>query len=823
MGSIISAAGEKNVAAPAATHSGEMSYALAIETQATVGPFARDRSAGEAMSKHPPPSQPLIWRKEAGTALLVALVPLTIALAFRLGWPEFDLVEDDGLSLYQPLLTDSLRQLSAGRLPLWSDHTGCGFPLLARSFASYPPGWLAHGITRLLGPQWPEIAVLHLLHLALASFSAFLYLRVVGARRWPAEIGAVAYGLTGPFMGMATNWNDYCFWMAYVPFALLMIERLVAGSRSWFWPCLGGLVGSLVFEGGGPMGAFKFAVLAGLYYLLRCDWQHWPFSLSRLAVAAGLALLACGGPLFASWELLSRTSRVAADGLQQGEGLVVMACAPEYFRGFVYPLIEFDWKTGLEWSRHFYGATLFAGPLAPLAVCLAILGFRRSPGPQKALLILVVFYGLLSLGYYWDGNLLVQNLPLFRHNRWPVRWTLEFAGMAALLTGIALDTAWKQARRRQIRWAFGLFLLGACLAVTLRSAQFTTWELDWKALALPWLLTVGLLVYLFRRGRQTAFDVTAFTFTLLTLALNIPGAQQQRWSRLKQLYQAPLEIEVADSERILYLAERSGQRGPAGEGNLSYCLPHVFGDRTVLTYGPFALKMQEWQAGINTQGEIIDSEQAIRTFLGGHLLDTLRVGYVVVPRSDPALNEACRANPDLYHERDTKWKSIYRNHGFRQPAFFVKEVRGEGELSTPAALSQAPLSEVCFAESAYTGPSAYSAAGTVRNFREDNGRIGLETDSAADQFLVVTTTYFPGWKANVDGQGVPVYRVNGSFMAIPVPAGRHEVQLYYRPTLIVSLWALNLVVVIGLSGYCAGCVAVRLCAERRSINKHAAS
>ena len=53
--------------------------------------------------------------------------------------------------------------------------------------------------------------------------------------------------------------------------------------------------------------------------------------------------------------------------------------------------------------------------------------------------MLLGVYFFLSLGYLWEGNLLIYELPFFRHYRWPARWTPEFCAVAALLTGIGVE------------------------------------------------------------------------------------------------------------------------------------------------------------------------------------------------------------------------------------------------------------------------------------------------------------------------------------------------------------------------------------------------
>jgi hypothetical protein len=61
------------------------------------------------------------------------------------------------------------------------------------------------------------------------------------------------------------------------------------------------------------------------------------------------------------------------------------------------------------------------------------------------------------------------------------------------------------------------------------------------------------------------------------------------------------------------------------------------------------------------------------------------------------------------------------------------------------------------------------------------GRLEIQTVSDQDTFLIYSENYFPGWKAALDGQPVDLYRTNGTFLGVPVPAGLHSVVLTYRP------------------------------------------
>ena len=54
--------------------------------------------------------------------------------------------------------------------------------------------------------------------------------------------------------------------------------------------------------------------------------------------------------------------------------------------------------------------------------------------------------------------------------------------------------------------------------------------------------------------------------------------------------------------------------------------------------------------------------------------------------------------------------------------------------------------------------------------------------SVADQpgFVVISQSFYPAWRATVNGQATELVRVNHAFQGLIVPAGSHAVVLGYR-------------------------------------------
>ncbi len=60
-------------------------------------------------------------------------------------------------------------------------------------------------------------------------------------------------------------------------------------------------------------------------------------------------------------------------------------------------------------------------------------------------------------------------------------------------------------------------------------------------------------------------------------------------------------------------------------------------------------------------------------------------------------------------------------------------------------------------------------------------QVMLDVNAPAKSFLVLSDTYYPGWKAYVDGKETKVYQANLALRGITVEAGNHRVEFRYQP------------------------------------------
>jgi hypothetical protein len=97
-----------------------------------------------------------------------------------------------------------------------------------------------------------------------------------------------------------------------------------------------------------------------------------------------------------------------------------------------------------------------------------------------------------------------------------------------------------------------------------------------------------------------------------------------------------------------------------------------------------------------------------------------------------------------------------------------------------AAMVEAPDSTIAGMEHAkYTPGSGQPGSVTVTEYMP--GHIALDVDAARPSLLVVAESYYPGWRATIDGQPAAILRANYLSQGLVTPQGEHTVEFSYEP------------------------------------------
>lgn len=89
----------------------------------------------------------------------------------------------------------------------------------------------------------------------------------------------------------------------------------------------------------------------------------------------------------------------------------------------------------------------------------------------------------------------------------------------------------------------------------------------------------------------------------------------------------------------------------------------------------------------------------------------------------------------------------------------------------------------------------------VKLLTYEPNKISFTTSSDGTALLFLSDTYYPGWKATIDGKETKIYVADYAFRAVKVPKGEHKVEFYYSPESFKNGLILSAVALICLVGF----------------------
>lgn len=719
---------------------------------------------------------------------------------------------------FLPLRLFQARELASGRYPWWNPFSHEGAPMLP---VFYPP--------ELLHPLWPApqwISWLLTLHLPLAALGGYLLARVLGAGRPAAFVSGAVYALGGLTL---SSLNLYVFLQAaaWAPLqAASLVRAAEHGGRSL---ALAALVQALALTTLAVEFWVQAVVLGAVLALVRPPgWR----GLGRLITACGLGVAVAGLPVLVTLGMLPETTRAqgserAAYEQALGPWHLAQVLMPGVFGSLAEPVGRW-WGGAFQGWRYPYFFSLYLGPLAlAMAACGVAAVERRLRVALVALAAMGLWYALGPAGglAVW-----LSETPLGRPFRFPAKAALMPHMVTALLTGFGAARLASGRGWRGLGWACGA--LGGI-------ALFVLWcSLDPRAAPWPWPALPEPDLRLARAGvpRESVTALALVAAGLLAAAGVALRALAP--SRAAALLAAGAVIDLGRAgaglnprvraELLRLLPETAELRLDAQGGGrvFSYgtrgrAWPAVRERLTNATLVQHFLRRQTFDG---LTGALDGVEAAQERDLTGFALHEPLLGAIT--REPAALGEAL---PRLRESAVARVMSLdpLRHEALRPVAEVDSGIRG---LPIRVYALERPLPRAYVACRVFVEPSRERA--TWRALEADldgsrdvvlerqaeadctEGRVAvLAGDATTDAYdlsldgrglLMTRDSYARGWQARVDGRPAEVLRANGRYRAIPVPAGKHRVELRYGPP--GAAWGL---VISALAVVGVGIVAVR--------------
>lgn len=655
-----------------------------------------------------------------------------------------------------------------GSLPLWNPYTSCGFPVLAegQSGALYPVSLVFSLVFDPVSAYNLSIIIALLLSLAFS----YLLFRHYDISRASSLFSAIAYAFSG-FMVTKLRYPSLVAAFAWLPLAVYGLEKSFS-RRHLKYLVLVMLALAMQFLAAG----FPAFLLSVSVLVLVFSWRFICLFAASKGEPSGIRRRLLVGFLVAFLLSLVLGSAIAAPQLlpaTQGAPYIAVAGSDGSFTGstsapmrprdlqlFVNPYSfgnpsEADYDAGYD---IFWENTSYPGLLTMVLALVAVLFLLRKDRTLQMWLLI----GLLALGISLGSSAplaryLWQYIPGFKSLFYFQRFLLVTVLAIAILAGKGLDVVSDR--------------LGEARA--------------WKA-ALTVLVFIALVADLgiFARSQVSTVDAAA--------VLDPQGITEQ----------ALVERDESPQQRIAVLgygeawdAANDESGGWLGEKNLFLdCLRLLPSDFNVISEMPGAQKAGHRILGSMEAFWIFDTFGRVPVGNWEMKLPDSTVNLLAVQGIRYLLTPYKLDHPGLVMVKEEAGEIAgvtYRTYelpGAAPRVYFADEIVVDTEIRN-SSISQLvdifgnPLEVTgrVIIEEETVVENAVIEGAEARIIESSPTRVVIEAECPSAALLVLNDSYFPEWKAYVDGQETYILRANLAFRAVELRGGKHTVEFVYRP------------------------------------------
>lgn len=670
--------------------------------------------------------------------------------------------------------------IRAGILPLWNPYYYSGHPFLANpsTFVFYPAT-----ILYLLLPLPWAFSLDTLVHLFIASLGMFYLVRLITVSQMAGLASAIVFGLNGYFIERTFAGHVVLIHAAaLIPWVFFFMEKALS-AKNKFLIILPGVALGIQILGGDPQISFYTALFSSLYFLLRVLVDLRPFQPAVLVKSCGYFLLfpvtafcVSAVQILPSIEL--QTFSVRAQNTY--DFATFMSFSPKQLFSLLIPkasspTFNTNWEFGC-----------YTGILA--LVVAGIGGFfyqhRKNVLCYAVLLAAVLTFMLGSFTplYY----IYYKYLPVIATFRIPARAVLMLSFIISIFVGFGihyLHESGMKLTQYSISILF-VIILTVCMYIGVVSFKVPLASQEVVTAISIFAVTVVLLSLTFVMKNRTP----VIWMIIATLFVDLYIVYSDSVPRLNSdtlLQKKPYE-QLFEKDASLYRVNVPGYQGEfyglPGRGS-KYKYYGINGNTPLILkdYFNFVYNMAD-----ATKPEIIRHTFSPELFnqniaFSSRILG-LKYAIVETPGGYKMMSTE-NYQPRAMILRDMVFTSSHEDHLqiLKNPDFDPqKKVLLEGSARS----SVAYIAQTDSTEQDWVNIENYSP-----------NRLVLRADSPVGGILLLSELYYPGWKAYVDGTIVPILRADYLLRAIPLKAGKHSIEVVYRPMSflvgsVISLFAL---------------------------------
>lgn len=705
----------------------------------------------------------------------------------------------------------------SGQLPLWNPYIVCGWPLLATLQIGFfhPLSLIYYVLPFNLAFNYYTI-----IHYFLAALFMYWLMRYFTLSRAASVLAAIAFAFSGYLISVA-NMNTTLAAVVWAPLLFLFYDKYVkARGFSIKYVLVLGCFFALQYLGGEPSVLYMTLLFLSVYALVECQrsLRKLAFNLSGLA----LPLVLAGGLVAIQLLPFLEVVRHSMRGLKTGYDFIAYkALPPRELVSFIMPFFFGNLIKDGSYCRAILGDQYQVWILSPylgiLPLILALFSWLKIRRRIIFLWGIVILGLILAFGRFTPLFALFYHLlPGISMIRYPVKYLFLVFFPLSVLAGFGFEAVLRAVENNErilriagrvlgiAAIALGAVYLGlkinlARVFVLLLSRfetpnQFMVGNL-WKILhfdlaSLGWLVILlffaAALFYLSWKKLLTReiFGWLIIAMVVIDLAManiniNPPGQYE-----LFAASTPNMRILQKDKSIFRYFAAPPRENEPRPVFRVyNENLYHIKDNLTPNWMVPYQLASLGGRASIEPK----DFTQFFWPFLrgkiglAGPMLGLANVKYVLSFSKLPAPQYSLVRTKQL---GDIK-AYLYQNTYALPRVFFARSVKivpdKEQIISWLDRGNRFSYKQVILQED--PGPwRPGSKSDQVKVVKYKANKVVVKTSARGQRLLFLSDTYYPGWKAFIDGKKAGIMRANYMFRAVRVPAGDHEVVFAYRPT-----------------------------------------
>jgi Bacterial membrane protein YfhO len=694
---------------------------------------------------------------------------------------------------YEPYVKILHDDIAHRWLPLWDPFVGAGAPLLA----NMAPAVLSPMRLVLAGIEKPAFWDFYLLlRLFVAAFFTYLFARDVGIGFTGSLVAGIAFGLCGHFIYFINMADlDAQMWLP----AFLLATHKLAETPTYRKFAITAVLVALIILAGMPESAFFIFLLATLYLLFYL-WRFAPMERPEKLgwrkplvgfVAAGFAGFLISLPQVLPFvELLRNAFNPRAPGV--GMGYISARTAPSLFMPTFFGHVHDTWN-----AVDSYHILPYIG-----AVCclFALAGMCRKGRWHRLTPFFAgfaIFYLLKAFGIppvQWVGRLPLFSMSLFSKHAFPT-----FAFCMAILAGMGADCIFKnEVNHSHFLVASVLLALTALgfVAYYWNKAAYFGGLQDLAASCVIFDLTFGLVWLQGMAARSFAPSRTVAIALVLLPAAELIGFIPRNRTERYEAFRKPPFVDFLREDRQPY-------RTFSVDNILFPNINAAYGIADIRTLDPIQVSryVDFLRADFNRSiWDRFDASEVSREIIRSPLLNLMNVRYILADPAHPA-HGFTNDKFELVYDREIR---IYRNKDALPRAFIVGHAEAIPDKNRIfAKLSEPgfdPKQNVILEENVTNGAAISSAASAPVTFeRYEPNYIRLQAELNHPGWLVLTDTYYPGWKVVIDGRAGRILPADYIFRAVPLESGSHVVEFIYRPAsfvwgMVISIFMIGTII-----------------------------